>query len=344
MRIPTPLLTATLMGLLCASIAAQAQTVQLNGVIDLYAGERQLSGRAKIKTADSGGMTTSRWGFEGSEDLGGGIKAQFNLSGFLRADTGEAGRFGSADGGWRRFAYVGVQSKDLGTLRLGRLGTPTFGVAIRFNPFADSTALAPYVLHMYPGGQPLAAPMNAPDSAADNSVAWLSPTWSGFNVTGLYSLGETTTSSNKRWALGANWSAGPVSVGLAAEQSKVPAGLPTGVTKLANVQAGVSYDLQVLKLFGQYGTTALSIASGKRDYATWQLGTAVPVGSGNILLSYASSKKTEPVLADVKRGTLGVGYDHNLSKRTDLYAVYLSDKVKGLSTGNSLVAGVRHRF
>lgn len=341
---PNKPLRAGLLCLLAATGAAQAQSIQLNGVIDLFAGERQLSGRAKLKTADSGGMTTSRWGFEGSEDLGGGLKAQFNLSGFLRADTGEAGRFGTTDGGWRRFAYVGLQSASLGTLRLGRVGTPTFGVAIRFSPFADSTTLSPYVLHMYPGGQPLAAPMNSPDSAADNSIAWNSPTWGGFNLQTLYSLGETTTSGANRWALGANWSSGPVAVSVATEQSKVAAGLPTGVTKLANVQAGVSYDLQVLKLFGQYGTTKLSITSGSRDYATWQLGTSVPVGSGNILVSYAASTKTEPALADVKRGTLGLGYDHSLSKRTDVYAVLLNDKVEGLSTGRSLVAGVRHRF
>jgi predicted porin len=338
----TRLISAALLSLIGAG--AQAQAVQLNGVIDLFAGERQLSGRAKLKTADSGGMTTSRWGFEGSEDLGGGLSAQFNLSGFLRADTGESGRFGAADGGWRRFAYVGLQSKDLGTLRLGRLGTPTFGVAIRFSPFADSTALSPYVLHLYPGGQPLAAPMNSPDSAADNSIGWNSPTWSGFSVQTLYSLGETTASSKNRWALGASWAAGPVSVSLATEQSQVAAGLPSGVTKLANVQAGASYDLQVVKLFGQIASTQLKIIGGTRDYDTWQLGATVPLGLGNVLLSYASSKKVEPTLVDVKRGTLALGYDHNLSRRTDLYAVYLSDKVKGLSTGNSLVAGVRHRF
>ena len=344
MKHKTHILAATALALLATTAAVQAQSVQLNGVVDLFAGQRQLSGRAKLKTADSGGMTTSRWGLEGSEDLGGGLKAQFALSGFLRADTGEAGRFGAADGGWRRFSYVGLQSTNLGTLRLGRLGTPTFGVAIRFSPFADSTTLSPYVLHLYPGGQPLAAPMNGPDSAADNSVAWASPTWGGFNVNALVSAAESGTARGPRWAAGANFATGALSTSVAVEQSEVTAGLPAGVTKLFNVQAGASYDLKVAKLFGQYGSTQLNIATGTRDYATWQLGSTVPLGSGNILLSYASSKKTEPALADVKRGTLGLGYDHNLSKRTDLYAVYLNDKVKGLATGTSLVAGVRHRF
>jgi predicted porin len=174
----TPLLTRwASLSLALAALPAAAQTVQLNGVIDVMAGQRQLSGANKVRTVDSGGMTTSRFGVEGSEDLGDGLKAQFVLSGFLRADTGESGRFGTTDGGWRRMAYVGLQSNSWGSLRLGRNGTPTFGLAVRFNPFADSTVVAPYMLHMYPGGQPLAAPMNSPVSAADNSVAWLSPTW-----------------------------------------------------------------------------------------------------------------------------------------------------------------------
>jgi len=341
----TPLLTRwASLSLALAALPAAAQTVQLNGVIDVMAGQRQLSGANKVRTVDSGGMTTSRFGVEGSEDLGDGLKAQFVLSGFLRADTGESGRFGTTDGGWRRMAYVGLQSNSWGSLRLGRNGTPTFGLAVRFNPFADSTVVAPYMLHMYPGGQPLAAPMNSPDSAADNSVAWLSPTWGGFNVSTLLSLGETASSGQNRWAIGANWASGPLAVAVAAEQSKVPAGLPAGVSKLADVQLGASYTLPAARLFAQLASTQLNLAAGKRDYRTWQLGALVPVGQGNVLLSYAASAKTETALAEIKRSTLGLGYDYNLSKRTDVYAVLLNDRVTSRATGNTAVAGVRHRF
>jgi predicted porin len=336
---------ATLAAALAALPPASAQSVQLNGVVDLMLGQRQLSGADKVRRVDSGGMTTSRWGLEGSEDLGDGLLAQFALSGFLRADTGEAGRFGSADGGWRRMAYVGLQGRNWGVVRLGRNGTPTFSLAVRFNPFADSTALAPYMLHMYPGGQPLAAPMNGPDSAADNSIAWLSPSWSGFSVSALYAFGETAASSQNRWAAGANWSSGPLTLAVATEQSRVAAGLPAGVSKLADVQLGASYALPVAKLFAQWASTKLDIAAGSRDYRTWQLGAMVPAGGlGHVLLSYAASSKSEPALADVKRRTLGVGYDYYLSRRTDMYAVLLSDKVSARSRGTTAVAGIRHRF
>jgi len=186
--------------------------------------------------------------------------------------------------------------------------------------------------------------MNGPDSAADNSVAWLSPNWGGFNVSALVSLGETAANSQNRWAVGTNWSQGPLAVAVAAEQSRVPAGLPAGVTKLANVQVGASYTLAAAKLFAQWASTQLDIAAGSRDYRTWQLGAMVPVGQGNVLLSYATTSKTEPTLADVKRSTVGLGYDYNFSKRTDLYMVLLSDKVSARSTGSTAVVGIRHRF
>ena len=67
-------------------------------------------------------------------------------------------------------------------------------------------------------------------------------------------------------------------------------------------------------------------------------------GAGRVMLTYVQTTKSETTLADVKRRTVGLGYDHTLSKRTDLYTVLLSDRLTGVSTGTTLVAGVRHRF
>jgi hypothetical protein len=54
--------------------------------------------------------------------------------------AGFAYEIGAAEGGWRRFDCVGLQSANLGTQRLSRLDTPTSRLVIRFNPFADSTS------------------------------------------------------------------------------------------------------------------------------------------------------------------------------------------------------------
>ena len=47
---------------------------------------------------------------------------------------------------------------------------------------------------------------------------------------------------------------------------------------------------------------------------------------------------------DVSRKTFTLGYDHFLSKRTDLYAMLMNDRITARTTGNSFGLGVRHRF
>ena len=75
--------------LLCASAAHAQSTVQITGLVDLYAGSLKFAGDAnKTNVLGSGGLTTSWIGFQGTEDLGGGLKAGFNLGAFMRADTG----------------------------------------------------------------------------------------------------------------------------------------------------------------------------------------------------------------------------------------------------------------
>ena len=79
---------------LCAAMSlggfAHAQSsVQLAGLVDAYAGSMRMSGDAARKaTVGSGGLTTSWFGMTGSEDLGGGLKANFALTSFFQADTG----------------------------------------------------------------------------------------------------------------------------------------------------------------------------------------------------------------------------------------------------------------
>lgn len=326
-----------------AGSAAAQSSVQLSGVIDVYAGQKQFAGRAKSRGLDSGGMTTSRIAIEGSEDLGGGLKAIYGISGFIRADTGQEGRF-NGDEGWRRFSFVGLHGK-FGTLRMGRITTASFIHALRFNTFADSTTLGPYMLHVYTGGQPVAAALNVPDSAANNSVAYQSPTFGGFSASAQYAFGEVAgQSSRNRWILGGQWSSGALALSATAERSTVPAGLPSDTTRLQNVQLAGSYNFGHARLTLAHSDSELSLTTGSRDLSTWQLGTVIPVGSGSVLLSWARTKKDETGLADVTRDTVGVGYDYALSKRTDLYAVALDDKATAMSRGHTYVVGVRHRF
>ena len=71
--------------LLCAAGAHAQSSVQLTGLVDVFAGSMKMAGDASSKSVvDSGGLTTSWFGMKGTEDLGGGLKAHFNLTSFIK--------------------------------------------------------------------------------------------------------------------------------------------------------------------------------------------------------------------------------------------------------------------
>lgn len=346
-------------GLLLSCAAAHAQSgVQVYGVVDMYVGKKQLASASGLSqtVADSGGMTTSQWGMRGTEDLGGGLKASFEMSGFFRADTGDTGRF-TNDAMFSRTTYVGLQG-NWGLLRLGRITTPNFVSTIRLNPFGDSVALNPISLHTYIGGQPMDAAIASggaagiSDSSFSNAVAYTSPNVAGFVGALSYGIGEASGGANRKVGYSLTYGSGPLLVSLSGEdvnQPTLPAPpvVPAGNQKQGQStwQLGASYDLGSVKLFAQHSRTDIDLpASAERSFRTTQLGAAVPVGKGRVLASVAQTRKSETALANVRRTTWALGYDHDLSKRTDVYAVFMKDSVTNLQRGTTLVAGIRHRF
>lgn len=344
-------------GLVLSMGAAHAQSsVQLYGVVDAYIGKQQLAGSQSLTVLGNGGKSFSHWGMRGEEDLGDGLKAVFDIAGFLRADTGEAGRFGP-DAMFSRSALVGVQGA-WGSLRLGRITTPNFISTVRLNPFGDSTTFNPITLHTYVGGQPLDAaiasggPAGVSDSTFSNSVAYTSPLVAGFSASAQYALGEANGSDSRRIGYSLTYGNGPLLVSLSGETINKPTLPPAPVVPATNqkqgqdtLQLGASYDLTAVKLFAQWSQTKIDLPSNaSRDFSTIQLGASAPIGAGKLLFSLASTKRDETALSSIKRTTWALGYDHALSKRTDLYAVVMRDTVTNLSGGTSLGAGIRHRF
>lgn len=317
-----------------AAAAAQAQSsVQIYGLIDMAVGSYETSGSDRTTRAESGGMTTSYLGFKGSEDLGGGLKVEFALDTFLRADTGEAGRFGG-DNFWARNANVAL-SGGFGTVRLGRAATPLFVSTLVFNPFGDSFGFSPAIRTVYSPTTKVSG-----DTGWSNSIAYITPNFSGLSATVSYSLKEGGHGAN----LGANvmYFAGPLGLTLAYQQVKVP--FASG--KETAWQLGGSYNFGPVKAFAQYThvkETSTGTASADTKDKLWQLGASVPVGAGSVLASYGTAKTT-PTGATTKRDIFSLGYDHFLSKRTDIYAVYMYDKIKSLDSGNTFAVGLRHRF
>ena len=70
----------------------------------------------------------------------------------------------------------------------------------------------------------------------------------------------------------------------------------------------------------------------------------MPVGSVQIMASAATSDRVITATAISRRSSWAVGYNHAVSKRTDLYAVYLRDKLTGFGASGSVGMGIRHRF
>lgn len=319
-------------------------TVTLLGQVDQWIGAKELPGGDRAWGIRGGGMQTSWWGLRGQEDLGNNVKAIFSVEGFFTANDGQAGSY-KGDAFFSRNAYVGVLS-DYGTLTAGRHTTPYFVSTVLFNPFVDSYNFSPVVLHTFLGlqGQGLVG-----DSGWNNSIQYQSPNFGGVHFTAIYAFGNAAgqTGQNK-WGGTLSYDVGQFSFIGAYQQVKfnfVPNDLSSvapGFSSQQAAQAGGSYDFGFLKLTGQYQYMNDVISGGGAHSNGGQFGASVPIGAGRALASYAYTKMVGSM--NTTRNTWSVGYDYNFSKRTDVYAAYLNDRITGLSSGNTFGVGIRTYF
>ncbi len=378
-RRPWPRTLGTAAALSAASFAIQAQPVpgpglQLYGLMDATvgrfaspAGGVNAQDRAVTKL-DGGGMSTSHWGVRGTEDLGGGLSAQFELSSFVRNDSGATGRSDAlpapvnvaADPVFSRAAWVGVGHRNWGRVRLGNVTSLLFLNAITSNAFGDSTVLGPLNLVTFIG-----SPLTGGTGWA-NSVVYDTPNLAGFNAAVAHALSEGQGGGNSAARLA--YAQGPWAASLAWQSVKKNPGTFADGTSPNDTRAwqlAASYDFEVVKLFAHLGrienrgtaTTPLNVA-----YRVWDVSAAVPVGAGRVLAGYAVRRTSDPVGpvpatvagGNVERKVFTLGYDYFLSKRTDLYAMVMRDSTQTRTLpappsvvsaqGTSFAVGVRHRF
>lgn len=332
-RCSRSLLTGAVLGL--AAIGAQAQSsVQIYGLIDMSVGSNKTPGGTSVRNVDSGKMSTSFYGFSGTEDLGGGLSAQFKLEGFLRGDTGEQGRF-AGDAQFARTSSVGLSHKDFGTISFGRTTTQLFVSTLLFNAFGDSFGYSPSIRHYFSSG----AGSVTGDTGWNDSIAYSSPTLSGFR----FGTSVTTKESATGVGNGGNWSMG-LSYGgsgrfaASVVHQNVKKDAAVAIPDTATTQLGASYDFGLAKAFLQYGQIKNTTLSNRTNITG--AGVRVPVGSGAFVAQYSATD----LRVGADRETLSFGYLHTLSRRTELYAVVMSDKLDGLSSGGGYSLGIRHRF
>lgn len=323
MRIRTFCLTGVALAAL--STTASAQSVSLYGLIDMSVARTQNPGGAATKGVESGKMSTSYWGVKGTEDLGGGLKAQFAVESFMRSDTGQSGRF-DGDTFWARSSYVGLDG-GFGSVTLGRNTTSLFVQTLIFNAFGDSFGFSPAIRHYFTSGTVTG------DTGWSDSVRYALPSMGGLSATVMAAAAEGNGGRNV--GASALYFSGPFGGGFAWQKVKKGA----TVQDTTSWQLAGSYDLKSFKLFGQFGKVANDTTGV--DYDILGLGTTVPLSADGLLRAQWGQIKPE---TGAKRTTLTLGYTHNLSKRTELYGVFMNDKLSGLSAGNNYGVGVRHKF
>jgi len=232
-----------------------------------------------------------------------------------------------------------------GEVRLGRDYTPQFWNLTVFDPFGTNGVGTTQTLNSSLGGPTTIR--------ASNSIGYFLPgNLGGFYGQAQYYMGENNSNAaNKKdgngLALRAGYANGPINAAIAFSETK----FLTGNIKAVNL--GGQYDLGMAKIMAHYNQDKIS---GGNDGKGFLIGGLIPVGAGEVRLAY-STYKIDTVGADPRTNKLALGYVHNLSKRTALYATYahltnkngaaqaLNGAVTGVnSNSNGYDFGIRHSF
>lgn len=305
---------------LVASVAAQAQTVNVYGNVDVSVGSFEDNLTNRITEVRSGQLTGSFIGFKGQEDLGGGLKAFFKLESTIGVDTGSA-----QSNFWGRTSELGLTGA-YGTITGGNsvtLAGRAYDAQSPFSVFGNMNGVASTV----------AAHGGNFGAVQTNSLTYTSQTYSGFAGAAQFGTGTEAPSTDKIYALQGSYASGPLAAGLTVTNNDL--------ADQNLVQLGASYDYGSVKAFGQIGRAKLA---ANDDLNYFELGASVPVAANCKVLAAWTHGKSD----GYKTNELSVAYDHTLSKRTGAYAglVYQSEKNGSADTdsGVSLAVGLRHAF
>ena len=274
----------------------------------------------------------SRIGFKGSEDLGNGLSAIWQIEQQINVDNG-SGAFGGAN---LRNTFVGMKSKDLGTVLGGRYDTPYKVATGRLDPFADTMGDYNGVV----GAANRVAAGSYFDQRPSNVVDYISPSWSGLSVAAAYAFGAETAVNNvattdknaNLYSLAAMYDAGPLFLSAAYEKQNFGstgvgtfAGLPN--TDQSAYKIGAGYSIMDFTLGALYEKTKDNFGTGGANalgHSTWYLSGKYQMGA--VALKAAYGKANSNATADSGAKLYTVGADYSFSKRTTVYALYTQIK------------------
>lgn len=309
----------TLSVLAAMAVPAMAQTnVTLYGQIGLELGRNIGSKDTVIQNG-----ANSRLGIRGTEELGGGHRAFFNIENRFEPDTGvqsDAARF------WNGRSVVGLEG-GYGRIWAGRDYTPLFwDVSLKGDPWsytgigALDSGLASIGTSRYDNT------LNYSINAAGFGL-WLQVAERANNGNGA----GTAAAVDRPMGASLSYSAGPLYVSLGFDSRTNDADELWG--------AVATYDFRFMKLYGTYvsGTTAANV-----DHREMVFAASMPLGAGQLRAGIDQLKRTSGTSVTLKQ-QVSLGYHYSLSKRTTLFADVTNDnKVAQNKTGFGI--GMKHMF
>lgn len=300
------------LAVLAASGAAMAQSsVTLYGIANVTF----VKDSEKSAYLRSGGMSTSRWGVKGSEDLGGGLSANFRFEQGLNLTDG------SLTGGnkpFNRQANVGLAG-GFGEIKFGKVWNPYDDMAGMTNPVFDS----------------LLSPLNIAPSYSDyngnpnNGIYYSLPSFGGVSVAIGTSFKDSADANLRVSSFNVAYENGPVYVALGHEQQKKDFAESAKFTRL-----NASYDLGSVKLLAGFG-----MAKDVADDVTF--GVDVPLSSSLVLS--AGFTQVRPDAGGDKPNSFGLGVNYSVSKRTSVYGGLRRDN-EAAGDLSRVAVGLKHTF
>lgn len=308
-----------------AGAASAQSSVTLYGRVDLSINKGAGTDRKGISNGSG-----SRLGFRGVEDLGGGLKAIFNIEHRFNADTGADQGAGDTRF-WRGRSFVGLQG-GFGQIVLGREYVTAFlGSQLIADPWGWDTVVSGTPgtgLNAAITGGAIARVRN------DSSITYnVSAGGFGFGAQIAEATDEINTFQKKPVNFAITYRGGPIVFGFGYER--------TGQEAAAAAKwmtGNLSYNFGAFKLGGFIGSGNTAANAKHRSY---MLSATAPIGAGELRASFGKlENRTANV--DAAKG-FGLGYHYSLSKRTTIYA----DMVRNTALTTNKAGydfGVKHNF
>jgi predicted porin len=295
-----------------AGAASAQSSVTLFGIMDVGLRRVDNGNVGTIKSLSTDGASSSRLGFRGVEDLGGGLRAGFWLEGAFGADTGcgapSVGPAACAASTWQRRATVSLLGK-FGEVRMGRDYTPTFLNVLAYEPWGYVGVASMANARLGGGFSPSTTAVRV-----NNSVSYFLPAAGGLFGQVTVAAGEGAT-GNKYVGAQLGYAAGPIRASGAFGKTYKTG---TMFDDLTNISFGGSYNLGFMTIMAVYEKSDYKPnAATKNEQKMATVGVNVPIGAGTLKASYAKFGGSSNAFRDTQ---FGLGYQYDLSKRTTLYA------------------------